>query len=198
MADVDAATVAADAEMLVRMQPREVMAQIHQRTAELARLELRVLDKKRELKELEDDRNTLARQTLPALFDHLHTDRIGVPGQKADVVLKNHLHAAILRDWDEEQRAAAFAELERLGGDDLLRCTVSVSFEKKEFELAAEFVRYISTWNRMGGRRVTIDKEVHWKTLTSFVRKLREKLVPMDLKALGASLTRECVIEWRT
>src|SRR5207247_11333900 len=98
--DAAVAEMAADSE-LVRLNPREVMARIHQRTAEMARIELRIQEVEAELKDLVDDRNRLARDDLPKLFDHLHTDRLGVPGQKADVVLDSLLHASIAKEWDE-------------------------------------------------------------------------------------------------
>lgn len=180
------------------MLPREVTARIYERAAELAKIEARMHQLEGELENLRDDRRTLTQKTLPDLFDHLHTDHLGVPGWNADVVLNKKTHAAIKQDWDEDKTTAAYRELDRLRGMDLVKHTVSVQFDKNEAELAAEFVRMIRGWNRLGGREVLIRREVHWATLTAFVkRELDKPGAKIDLQALGASVTRECEIKWR-
>jgi hypothetical protein len=173
------------------------MAQIYERAAEMARLESVIAEKKRELLELEDDRAKLAHVTLPQLFDQVHTDRIGVPGWNADIEMVTYCHASITKEWPDERREEAFAELERVGGDDMIKITVAVPFSKKEFELAAEFLRYVRGWNRLGGHEVRVEKVVAWNTLTKFVEDLVRRKVPLDLAKIGAIVRRECAIAWR-
>ncbi len=189
--------MAADALALSNMTPKQAIERVYTKAAELAEIESKIIEKSRELQDLQDDRNKLAREVLPQLFDHLHTDRLGVPGWKADVVLQSKTHASISKEWPEEDQQAGFAEVERLGGKHLLRVKVVTEFERGEFDLAAEFVRFIGGWPKLKGHAVLIDKTVHWGSLTKFVRELRERRVPMNLKALGATITRECFIKPR-
>lgn len=177
--------------------PRDRLNQVYERARELAELEQKISAMEREIERLQDDRKALSQKVLPDLFDYLQTDRLGVPGMSADVVLKNDIHANISKSWPREQQDAGFAELSRLKADDLMRYKVSVDFGRGEEEKAADFVRYISRWNHMPGHTIVTDRSVPWNTLTKFVREMLKKNVPVNLGVLGASATRACHIEWR-
>jgi hypothetical protein len=185
------------ADVAAILTPREVSAKIFEGAAQLAEYEKRIEALAKDLKEVTDDRNKLARETLPRLFDHLHTDHLGVPGWAADVVLVNNIHAAIKEDMEEADKTAAFNYLELVGGGGIVKNTVSVQFGLKETELAADFIRYISGWNALAGREVRSKREVHWATLTKFVKEQLKANKPIKLGLLGGSATRECSIKWR-
>lgn len=174
-----------------------VLEKIYQHAAELAELESRILQTTEDLQKLVDDRNKLANKTLPALFDQVNTDRFGVPGWNADVVLEPVVHAAIKKDWPDEQQEAAFGELERIGGGDLVKVTLSVEFGKGELDMANALYLYIKRWNEFGNRPVKMEKTVAWNTLTKFVREMLGRKVPMSLDKIGASVFRQCKIVWR-
>lgn len=182
---------------LVQLPSQDVVSKIYERAAELARIETRIADLRVEIDSLRDDHVALSTKELPALFDQVGTDRFGVPGWHADVVLEPVYKAGISVEWPEERRETAFAEVERLGGGDMIRVQVSVQFGAKEFDLAAQFVQYIDRWNGLGGRAVSITKTIPWNTLTAWLREMSRKRVPMDLQAMGAYVGRACKIKWR-
>jgi hypothetical protein len=182
---------------LVQLPTQEKMARLYERAEELARLELDIAKDEEALQRKKDDRTTLRQKTLPEMFDEIGTDRLGVPGFAADVVLTSRVHASIAADWDEEKRARGFAEIERLNSEAMIKVTVEVQFDKKEFELAARLVEHIRGLNWLGGHTVSVRKGVAWNTLTKWVGEMIDKRVPLDLQAVGGSLTRECNIVWR-
>lgn len=182
---------------LVREGPQDRLAEIYRNAAELARITQRIAVVEAELQRLRDDKYDLSARKLPKLFDEVNTDTLGVPGYNADIVLTTRIHAAIRADWEEEARERGFAEVERLKGEDLIKVTVSVDFGKDEFDLAARFVRHIQGINWLEGRVAKITKGVHWATLSKWVAQLIEKRVPVNLAALGASVSRTCDIVQR-
>src|SRR5229473_173807 len=136
------------ADLGLTLPPGDVLTQIYERAAELAGIEVEMARAEEELQRLRDDHSRLAQRILPDLFDRVHTDHFGVPGWSADVVLRPIIHAAIKKDWPDEQQEAGFVEVERLGGGDMVRVVLSVSFDKSELELAEELRQYIKHWNR--------------------------------------------------
>jgi hypothetical protein len=185
------------ADLGLTLPPRDVLIQIYERSAELAGIEVELARLAEEMQRLNDDRSKLAQDILPGLFDRVHTDHFGVPGWSADIVLEPVIHAAIKKDWTDEAQEAGFAELERLHGGDMVRVTLSVSFDKRELELAEELRQYIKRWNRWENRDIRMEKTVAWNTLTKFVGDMVRKRVPMDLQKLGAKVYRQCRIVWR-
>ena len=175
----------------------EDLASIYREAEHLANLQSEYDRKSEELQALKDDIKRLSERTLPALFDAVHGDKLGIPGWNADIVLKQKIHASISQELPEEQREAAFAEVERMGGEDMIKLDVSVQFPKGEFELAAEFVRYVRTWNRLAGHTVSVKKAIHWQTLTKWVSDLVDRNAPIRLDKVGAQIRRFCVVEYR-
>jgi len=146
-------------------------------------------------------RHRLATKVLPEMLDEAGTDHVGVPCANADVVVSQHVHAAILASWDEPKRQKAFAHLEALGGADLIRAVVSVSFGREEYGAAVKLWDKINLYLAASKQnaRAEIKNEVNWSTLTSFVRaeleaasdphKPRNKPT-LELDTLGASVYR--------
>lgn len=178
------------------LQPHEIVELIYEQGRALARLELELEEAEAKSAELRKRKNRLARKVMPPLFEKLHAERMSIPGIDAEVVYDTRITAHIPADWDDELKAAGYAEVERLGGEELLHVKFIVRFGRGEMELAAEFLRYIAAWNKLGGREVQIDKSVSTLSLTKFVRELHQRRVPMNLAALGATQQRQCRIEW--
>ena len=181
----------------VVVNPSVISGKIYEKAAELALIEKKIEAAEEELQRLKDDRAVLSSKELPELFDQVQTDHLGVPGWEADVVLKSGVHANIKTEWDEEKQRVAYDELERLGGSDLIKVTVSVSFAKGDIEVASDLKRYIERWNMLEGREVLMKKGVAWNTLTKFVSEQMDRGTPVKLDLIGGSTYRSCVIEWR-
>jgi hypothetical protein len=119
-------------------------------------------------------------------------DRIGLPEEGVDVEMRMRYHASIKADWPEEQREAAFDQLETMGGGSLVRVVLEVQFDKGDLELAYAAAEHLRRWNEFGNRPISLRKGVQWQTLTSFVREMHERQVPIPTpERIGATITRE-------
>ena len=183
--------------VLVGEPTAQALSKIYQHAAQLAKLEQEIEAQEEVLRRLKDDRIKLGCNVLPKLFDEVNTDHVGVPGFNADLVLDIKTHANISVEWDEARRAAGFKEVERLGGQDMIKVAVTVEFGRNEFEDAATFVRHLRGLNWLGGHEIKISKGIHWQTLSKWVGELLDKRVPIDLEKVGGSLSRACRIKWR-
>lgn len=191
------ADVAADLALSGLLPSGDVVAKIYDGAARLASLECKIAELKDELQKLDDDRSRLATKVLPDLFDQVQTDKFGVPGWNADLVLEAVVHAAIKKEWPDEQQEAGFLELERLGEGDLVKVRMTIEFDKKELDVAYAVANYLRQWNEFQNRTIRLEKTIPWNTLTKVVKDLVRKRVPMDLTKLGAQVFRHCKLQWR-
>lgn len=182
------------------LQPQEVVGLIYEHGRALVDVEAEIEEETARhaklLKRLLRRRRKLAHAILPPLFERLHAERMGIPGTKGEVVLDTRITAHIPLSWDEDVRDAGFAELDRLGGESLVSVKVIVKFKSGEYEQAADLLRHISTWNKMSGREVKIEKSVSALALAKFLRELYRLRVPMNLPIMGGNKKRECRVEW--
>ncbi len=117
----------------------------------------------------------LERRALPEIMDQLQTDSLGLPESGVDIVVQPYCSASIPRDWDDDRRSAAFAQLEACGGGSLIQTTVVVAFPKEDLELARRFEDAAGKWLEKAAGNVSppvplLDMGVHHGTLTSWVR----------------------------
>ncbi len=128
----------------------------------------------------------IEQREMPDLMIAAHTDNIGVmpEGNKpgVDFELKRYTHAVIGSDWDAERRARAFLALEQLGAGDLVRHMVVVEFNREEHEAAVALAARLVD----GGYSTTVKKDVHWATLTSWVKKKLGEGAELPMDTLGA------------
>lgn len=173
---------------------RKVAQQWFDLDAEIEALEERLKEKKAESL-------VLQQRTLPDLFAEIGTDSVGLPEAGefgADVVVDNYYKAGITADWEEERRARGFAELERLGGGDLIRTVLSVTFGKGELELARKLDELIRQ-SPIGNTHIPeISMAVPWNSLTSFLKERVEAGTQIDNREdLGLSTGRIAKIKHR-
>jgi hypothetical protein len=151
-------------------------------------------------KELEDISariKEVSTKKLPELFDKLNMDKIGLADTGYDIVMKPDFYANIAADWPEEERERGFDYLEKLGGGDLVKTVVSVTFGRNEIHKARELQEHLRSLNSLEGRVPTLTRGAQWNTLTSFVKELvtkaqqSEQPIP-DLTPLGAKIGRKC------
>jgi hypothetical protein len=116
-------------------------------------------------------RNDLATRVLPELMDSVGQDRCGLPDMNCDVVVEPFYAAAIRADWEPDRRDAAFAHLEELGGGDIVRAQLAVTFAKEDLPAARRLLVIVDEWVMRSevDAQTSLDLTVHWKTLTSWL-----------------------------
>ncbi len=148
------------------------------------RLELAVADE--HAAQLRRNVQAIEQRAMPDLMIAARVDNIGVlpEGNKPglDFELTRYTHAVIGSDWDPERRAKAFHALEELGAGDLVRHTVVVTFRREEHEEASALAHRLN----QSGYSVSVEKGVHWGTLTSWVKKKISEGADLPMDTLGA------------
>lgn len=177
----------------------ELLRQLAIDSAELIRTDRLIQQTEELLETLRAKRHKIVSKSLPDMFDRCLTDKIGLPEESADVVLESIYHAAIKHEWPDEQREAGFAELERVGAGDLVKCVLSVSFGKREMAKCRAVAAYLQAWNAFENRPISIRQDVAWNTLTAFVKtEIQDgNKQRIDLEKIGARVGREARIKWR-
>lgn len=124
---------------------------------------------------------------MPDLMAAAGVDRVGVPAQGnlpgVDYHLSRYVHAVIGSEWDPERRVRAFHTLEQLGAGDLVQHTVVVRFKREEYEEAQRLADQL----RQRFDDVTVERAVHWATLTAWVRRKLNDGEELPMEDLGAS-----------
>jgi hypothetical protein len=146
-------------------------------------------------------RAELTTKLLPEYMDKIGQDRVGLPKYDVDVVVENYYHASIAREWPDEKRDAAFAELEKQDAGDLIQCNVVVTFQKEDYALAVWLKEKIETLKLpKGSNRILeprLERAVHWATLTKWVKEQVQAGAAISLEALGATAGRVAKLKKR-
>lgn len=139
----------------------------------LATLEAQIEQAETALAVMTTERTRLSMQVLPELLDAMGTDQVGLSDLGCDVVVEDFYRASVKVGDTPEFREAAFAHLVELGGGDLIRATLTVSFDKEDYEVARSLHTLIRKYleeMRRPGTPSSLDLSVHHGLLTSFVR----------------------------
>lgn len=128
---------------------------------------------------------------LPELFSQVQQNylQLGAEGNLPayDGRLKPYYKAVIAADWPEERRERGFAEVERLGGEDLIKNQIIIETGRGEEKIAAKVVAGLEK----AGVAFKRKRDVPWNTLTAFVKEqVEEKKVVPNLELLGAVVGR--------
>lgn len=171
------------------------MARLRDKAQELVNTQREIAEAEKRLKELNARNLELAHKELPELMAELGSDKYGVAGANVDIILSDYAKANISADWEEEKREAAFAYLEELGVQDIIRTQVTFSFGRDQFAHAQTVVAMLhliaEKVDEFGGTEIpvpTIKKSVPWNTLTATVKELHGKGVAIDLEKIGATI----------
>jgi hypothetical protein len=165
---------------------------------EYAMLKLQIDDYEEKIKQWKVRKLELERKEIPEFFDNvLKVDKLGLPEAGVDVEVKPFYHANIKADWPEDQRKRGFKALDDAGHGDVVKCVLSIEFDKGDYEDAKEIERLIldSKWGNQYD--VEIVETVPWNTLTAIVKKDVENGKKVDLEALGATVGRAASIKKR-
>jgi len=199
--DAEANRITADA-----VNPNSPMAKIVAKAEELVKLDDMVERASALLDRLTSRRHQLATRVLPEMFDQAQTDIVGIPGASVDIVVQNYYHASIKADWAEDDKAKAFAHLEALGGGDLIKSELSISFPKEDVDKAHKLTELVNSWLQKHGvdAATSLDMSVNWRSLTTFVKDVVETPIDphapetnkpkIELGLLGAFVGRVCKV----
>lgn len=134
--------------------------------------------------------NQLASEDMPSLMTELGVDKFGLASANVDLIMQAYYKANIAADWPPEQREAAFSELERVNGQDLIKNIVTFQFGRGDHNLVRAFIDAISNLDFEAGviPDPTVEMTVPWNSLTAFVRERVEAGNPPNLEKLGATV----------
>jgi hypothetical protein len=96
--------------------------------------------------------------------------------------VETQAQASIPQSWDDERRAGAMAELDRVGGGDLIQTTVSVDFPREKREAARNLLQLLVE----RGLRPYARETVHHSRLSAWLRsRLKSGELLPDLEKIG-------------
>jgi hypothetical protein len=155
---------------------------------ELAGVESSIVDLEKKLEEAKARKKDITMRELPDLMAQYGQDKIGVPGLGVEFVLEPYYFANIKADWPPEQREKAFAYLESENAGDLIKAFVSAQFRKEDFPLARKLYEWLAAQEEFSGATLSLDKNVPWNTLTSWLREQIESGKVVPLETIGATV----------
>lgn len=149
----------------------------------------------RDLKDLGKELHEMKHKVLPDIMLSLDVDKHGLASAGVDIVLEDYAKANISAEWDEEKQAVAFAHLEELGVEDIIRTEVKFSFSKDQHAHAMTVVAMLNLMaeriEEFGGTEIpvpTVKKSVPWNTLTATLKELHRNGVAVDLEKIGGMI----------
>lgn len=162
---------------------REVMRQVRDLKLKIAAdAEQAKLDNKK-LYELEHD-------VLPDMYSQVQQNFLSLQAEgnlpAYEGELKPYYKAVIAAEWDEDRREKGFAEVERLGGADIVKNLIIIQTGRGEEKIAEKVVAGLTKAGVAYKRR----RDVPWGTLTAFVKEQVEAGVMPQLDLLGAQVGR--------
>lgn len=131
---------------------------------EHADLEARAAECKKQL-------DALLNETLPDMLSAVSMDKIGLQAEgnnpAYDCKIEPLIRANIAAGWEPALRAKGFATLEKIGGEGLIKTTVTFQFDAKDRASAKEFVENVFD---EFGYEGTEALSVNHNTLASFLK----------------------------
>lgn len=148
-----------------------------------------IAEKEEEVANLKAQLRRIQEQDLPEAMDAANMKKFEFQdGSKAEV--KAFYSASI----PEERKEEAFDWLKDNNFDGMIKCEVKVSFDKKEYEVAQEFLQFVRGFNQKA-----IDPEykesVHWQTMRAFVKEQIEGGKPLPIDLFGVFVGRKAELK---
>ncbi len=130
--------------------------------------------------------NKHIRETLPDLFQEAGLTSLTLESvdniPEYIVKLDTEISANIASNWSPEDKQKAFDWLEANGAGDLIKATITVTFDKKQVKKAEALMRELTKRDL----DVELDMKVNHMTLTAWLReKFANKKVPKGITAIG-------------
>jgi hypothetical protein len=169
------------------MEPsKDRLVRLKEAVASLRDLELEKANLAEKLSGLNASIQKYTREDLPDLFlatglSSLTLEPQGnLPAYTAK--LETEVKAVIQKDWPPEQREAAFSWLHDQGADDLIKATITVTFDKEEVDKAKALRRVLVD----EGYNVNFEMTVHHMTLSSWLReRWSSRNMPPNISTIG-------------
>lgn len=175
----------------------EKLEGLRAKATELAEVTARIENGEKLLKQLKERQNELQHRELPDLFEQAGTDHLGLAELGVDIVVAPFYRAGISAEWEPERREAGFSWLEEEGHGGVIKTRVEILFGREEVEEAKKLMEMLRQMPGGNSREITMDKSVHWGTLTSLVRELVERGEEVPLEKLGAVVGRRAAVKQR-
>lgn len=168
------------------------LAELRAMVSKVRDLEAAKNDLETRLKETNIELQEYYFKSLPDLMDQARVPEITIaaegnyPAVKATALA--FYRANIPADWPAEKRAEAFAYLDERGDGDLIKTAVTVQYSREERAEAQQFAAEL----RRQGLQPTLEENVHWATLTSWLKETVEKHSEIpDLEKIGGMVGRQ-------
>lgn len=181
--------------------PTDKLAALRAKCIELRDAELEQANTEEKLAELKAQLVKLRHEVLPDLMDEAGTDKIGLPGagnvKSYDALLEPYYRANIAAEqrpgsekgWPAQRRQQAFNTLIEESAEDLIKHTFTIQFGRGEEEQAHSLAELL----KAEGFEYSEGADVHWMTLTAWVKERFQNDVPLSaatLDAIGATVGR--------
>jgi chaperonin cofactor prefoldin len=141
-----------------------------------------------ELRELKSHKHELETKTIPTLMDSVGTAVFKSKKSGIQAELKSHYHATLPKD--HEQREKAFEWLHDSGYDDLIKGTLTISFDKGDMDAAEHiYERIVQMCAEYDiSPDVVLKEDVHYKTYTRVIKEEAQKGEAIPFTTLNATV----------
>lgn len=163
---------------------REVAREVRDRRAEVADLQARIDEHNKRI-------NFLVTKELVELFTQAQVPELVLAAEgnwpAFRFVKVPYYKAVISSEWPEERQAAAFAELDKFGGEALVRTQVTVDIPRGKGQ--RQKARALIAWLEKNRFNHSQKLSVPWNTLTAWLREQYQKFPnepKPDLEVIGA------------
>lgn len=173
----------------------------------LVTIDQRIENGEKLLKELKAERERIMRYELVDAMDAIGMDVMGLAEFEVDIKTDAYVFASLPNPDNEKDPAEALRKAElRKGGiewlvenefGDLIKTMVVVELPRGAYDAAKRIKEYVEQMppgdgtNEPAGYDVRIKEDIHWGTLTSFVKEqLKRPEVVLPLEQLGAVVGR--------
>lgn len=161
---------------------RTVMRELRDLSFENERMEEAIKENNKKIYDLE-------RVQLVELFMMAGIDHLGLPAEgnmpAYDAVLKPYYKAVIASSWEQDKKDEAFAALEKIKAGDLIKTIITVKLPLKSQKLTQRVLKAL----KLLKVPFSLERNVPWTTLTSFVKERMEKQKPLPpLSVIGADV----------
>jgi hypothetical protein len=153
-------------------------------------LDAKVTDLELQVERAKAERKKLMEEIIPAKMASMGMRVIGVPNTEIYCHITPYVHANISKEWPKEQQDAAYQWLEENEHGDLIKNSMRLDFNKEDAEPAKRIYNRVKQMLAEEGiyAELSMVKQVHHGTLTSFIKERLEAGEELPLVTLGATV----------